>query len=415
MFGLIGQIAWAIENMEFNVFLFNEIGGNSTDIANMVSMSSIVATITTLIMGTVSDRIGHRKLFLCIGYILWGLSTMAFAFISRENVEMMVGAERALSTGVLMVILMDCVMTFFGSTANDASFNSWVTEITDSENRPKVEGVLNTFPLISMLIVAGGAGILINLTNWPTFFIIVGAVVVVCGILGLFFVKDVKSVQSEDSSFFRNLIYGFRPSVIKENKKFYIALLALSIFNIATNIFMPYLIIYLESTLGFDFLTYGIVMGVVILLASIVSVVFSSKIDSLGRDRVLTFAIIIFAFGLFMVSFMKTPVLFGVFGTIMMIGFVFISIILMSTIRDYTPLDHVGMFQGIRIIAYVMIPMIIGPYIGSFLIERFSKGTYTNSYNEVVKLPVSYIFIASAVVSLLIFIPKAMLKKVEAK
>ena len=85
LFGLIGQIAWSIENMQFNLFLFNYIGGTTSDIAAMVAWSAIISTFTTLIMGIVTDRIGKRRLFLCVGYIIWGIITMAFAFISREN------------------------------------------------------------------------------------------------------------------------------------------------------------------------------------------------------------------------------------------------------------------------------------------------------------------------------------------
>ena len=141
LFGLIGQIAWSIENNEFNLFLFNYIGGSTSDIARMVAYSAIAATLTTLVMGTLSDKIGHRKLFLCVGYILWGISTLAFAFISRDNVARFVSEEKVLSTTASLVVLMDCVMTFFGSTANDASFNSWVTENTEESNRTKVEGI----------------------------------------------------------------------------------------------------------------------------------------------------------------------------------------------------------------------------------------------------------------------------------
>ena len=30
LFGFMGQVAWAVENNFFNLFLFNEIGGGST-------------------------------------------------------------------------------------------------------------------------------------------------------------------------------------------------------------------------------------------------------------------------------------------------------------------------------------------------------------------------------------------------
>ena len=41
----------------------------------------------------------------------------------------------AASVGVSLTIIMDCVMTFFGSAANDACFNAWLTDSTNETNR----------------------------------------------------------------------------------------------------------------------------------------------------------------------------------------------------------------------------------------------------------------------------------------
>ncbi len=41
-----------------------------------------------------------------------------------------------------MAILFDCVMTFFGSTANDAALNAYITDVTTNENRGRVMGVV---------------------------------------------------------------------------------------------------------------------------------------------------------------------------------------------------------------------------------------------------------------------------------
>ena len=51
VFGLFGQIAWVIENMYFNVFLYNTISGDPAMIAAMVAWSAVTATVTTLVMG----------------------------------------------------------------------------------------------------------------------------------------------------------------------------------------------------------------------------------------------------------------------------------------------------------------------------------------------------------------------------
>ena len=58
--GLIGQLAWAIENNYLNVFVF-DCTGDAKYITLMTVFSAIAATITTLFIGALSDRQGKRK------------------------------------------------------------------------------------------------------------------------------------------------------------------------------------------------------------------------------------------------------------------------------------------------------------------------------------------------------------------
>ena len=171
IFGLFGQIAWVIENMYFNVFLYNTISGDTAMIAAMVSASAITATLTTLVMGALSDKIGRRKALIVVGYLLWGLSVASFAFISVENIGKLFPAAQAAQTAAIAVVVMDCVMTFFGSTANDAAFNAWVTDVTVAENRGRVETVLAVLPLVAMLVVFGALDGMTQSGNWSTFFL----------------------------------------------------------------------------------------------------------------------------------------------------------------------------------------------------------------------------------------------------
>ena len=64
LIGLTGQFAWTIENMYFNVYLYNTISTDPGYIAAMVALSAVAATLTTLLMGGLSDRLGKRKAFL---------------------------------------------------------------------------------------------------------------------------------------------------------------------------------------------------------------------------------------------------------------------------------------------------------------------------------------------------------------
>lgn len=53
---LVGQIAWAVENSWFNTFVYDTITPDPRPVAWMVAASAVTATLTTIFMGTLSDR-----------------------------------------------------------------------------------------------------------------------------------------------------------------------------------------------------------------------------------------------------------------------------------------------------------------------------------------------------------------------
>src|SRR4030042_4542189 len=130
LLGLSGQVAWGIENSWFNTFVFDTLTPDPRPIAWMVAASAITATLTTLLIGTLSDRArsrwGRRKPYILTGYILWGVSTVLFPTVAYIQTT---------SLAVSMVIIADSVMTFFGSTANDAAFNAWTADVASSSIR----------------------------------------------------------------------------------------------------------------------------------------------------------------------------------------------------------------------------------------------------------------------------------------
>ena len=252
LFGLVGQIAWSVENMYFNLFVYDTIAPDLDTVTLMVQLSGIMATVATLIAGVVSDKVGNRRSFISWGYAIWGITVAMFGFMSPNLTATIFGIplDKAIPLTLTLVVVGDCVMTLFGSTANDAAFNAWLTDNTKPSFRGTVEGVVSVLPLIAMLIVAGGFAIIKDLVGYKWLFAGLGAVISISGIIGLFMIKDSDTLVKNGDM--KDIFYGFRPSVIKDNKPFYLTLIAVGIYGIAFQIFMPYLIIYMVQYLGFN-------------------------------------------------------------------------------------------------------------------------------------------------------------------
>ena len=409
LIGLFGQFAWTIENMYFNVFLYNTISTDPGYIASMVAWSATVATLTTLLMGALSDRLGRRKAFIALGYVLWGVSTGLFGFITPENAARLFPGANAAAAAAILVVVLDCVMTFFGSTANDAAFNAYVTDVTDQSNRGRVESVLAILPLIAMLVIFGLFDGLTQQGRWKEFFGIFGIAVSVVGLLSLGLLRDDEGLKPRKDSTFKNLLYGLRPGVVKESPELYLSFAAFCLFSIGVQVFFPYLIIYIQNYLGIT--DYALILGVVLILASVISVVSGRFIDSLGKLVFVFPAALIMLLGLLGMYFVRKPAGVMVAGTVMMGGYMMVSAALSANIRDWTPEGKVGHFQGIRMIFAVMLPMIIGPAIGTAVI-RGSNSTYVE-LGQVKTVPTPGIYLAAGAVLLLSVLPILLLRRRE--
>lgn len=432
LFGFMGQIAWSVENMYFNTFLYNSVyNGASQNAVNgsldvmsaisaMVAFSAATAVITTFFAGTLSDKTGKRKWFISIGYILWGIVTASFGLISRDNTAALFGLTdevKILTATVCIVIVMDCVMTFMGSTGNDAAFNAWVTDVTNTKNRATVESVLALMPLLATAVVMGLAGAVTGI-GYSVFFLALGAIVTVCGVLGCFTLKDKKIEPDRKTDYFQNLIYGFRPHVVRENKRLYLALAAVCISSTAFQVFFPYLFIYLGNVLDFSLdsvlasLTTGTIVAaaVVIVVAVALIICMGKLIDRFGKEKFLVFSVVLYFAGLVATGFAKNVLTFIICMVPALLGWCLFSVAMNAAVRDFMPQGKVGAFQGIRMIFSVLIPMVVGPVIGN-LVCRVSSVTYTNDYGVVTSAPGAVMFFAAAVVTVFILWPVVVLIK----
>ena len=370
MLSLVGQVAWAVENNFFNLFIQDAFGASLSDVALMVSASAITATATTLLAGAWSDRAGVRKPFVVAGTLLWGASILAFSALQQVSSMLARDAVAAASLGITLTIAFDCIMTFFGSLANDSAFNAWVTDITDETNRGAVEGVNSAMPLVSMLLVFGGAMFLMSVGDdgtvtydYPLFFEVIGIIVLVSGVVANALMRESRPAQS-DTGFARNLVFGFLPSTVRENPRLYQVLASYCIFSVATQVFMPYYVLYLRLPyiLGEG---YVLVMAPCIILAAVFTILYGRRVDKRGFTPSVYLPLALFVAGNVVLGLVAHPVAVFVGSALMLCGYLGSIACFAAEVRNNTPEGHVGLLQGIRIFAVVLVPMLVGPWIGS--------------------------------------------------
>lgn len=363
----------------------------------MVGWSAAAATLTTLLMGALSDRVGKRKLFICGGYLLWGVSTAAFGFVTVENAAKLFPAHAVAAGGDdgRRTRLRDDLLRLDRERRGLQRLHH--RRCLRGPTGGKTESVLAILPLISMLVIFGAFDGMTQRGEWRKFFAIFGGLVTLTGLVGCFLIEEPK-LQPRKEPYLRNLVYGLRPSVVRAHPALYLALAAFCVFSVAVQTFFPYLIIYIQNYLKIE--GYAIVLGVVLIVASAVSVLFGRVIDRVGPLRfTLPAALVMFAglIGMFFARGMLTVIL---AGCVMMSGYMLVTAALSGEIRDRTPEGKAGHFQGIRMIFGVLLPMILGPALGAAVI-RNSDSTYVE-LGVVKTVPTPGIFLAAAVVLLLL-------------
>ena len=412
LFGLVGQIAWSVENMYFAT-LAQDIFANvhEHDLATVVStlmiwFSAITATATTIFAGGFIDKVGKRRPFIAYGYIAWGVTIMLFAVIPMKPEAKSLGLVAAL------LVIFDCVMTFFGSTANDAAFSTWIVDVTDTTNRGKVNAVNSIFSIVAFVIVFVLAMLLYNKDNDSNalFFIVLGVFPIIAGIVALFILKDSPNVvKNSNPNYLKETFYGFRPSVIKDNKMLYICLTASCILGISQQTFFSYLINFITNTLGIkDFI---IPLAIVIVLAGAFTAVSGIMLDKIGRKHFyipLVGIVVVSTLIIYLMKFMPQSsyvYVIVIAGTFMLGALLSGGSALMSSFQDYIPKGSEGRFQGVRMCFSVLLPMLIGPLI-TMIINLMAIDNTSVDY-----MPPFEIFLAASIIAVFAIVPILFVRK----
>ena len=399
LLGFAGQLAWGVENQYFNTFVYDNIIPDPRPISWMVAASAITATLTSLLMGALSDRTrsrwGKRKPFILIGYLAWGIFTAAFpsaAFLKPV----------ALAVG--MAILFDAIMTFFGSTANDAALNAYIVDISDRHNRGRVMGVVQIMTWVAILIVYGASGLIIDAWGYYTFFYLIGGLVFVLGLAGGLMVREQPDPTAPPVSFWGQIADTFRVENLRTNRNLFLLLFTLSLYGIAEQIFFPYLIIYLNHYLKLPTLQASLVIFVCILVGGILlAYPFGLLADRIGRKRLALGAILLKMVGLLLFSLTKDILPLVITGTIWLAGMSAWMISTGAWTKDLYPEEKRGQFAGYFILFTVAFTMVPGPLLGGWLASTYGIPTIIDGQAGFIPTPL--IFQVAGVATLVAALP----------
>ena len=397
--GLSGQLAWAIENQFMNTFVYDRITPDPRPIAWMVAASAVMAALTSILMGSLSDRtrsrIGRRRPFILFGYLVWGLSTGLFVTSAYL---------RPVGLAAAMAVVLDCVMTFFGSTANDAAFNAWIVDVTDEGNRGRVVALQSLLAGVALLAVYGGAGFIIGAVGYEGFFFAIGAIVMVAGLSGGLLMKEGGLPPPATTGYWEGVASGFSWKSLAGEKELFIVLAAQCILGIGLQVFYPYLLIYVQHFIALPGAASTILVAVVILVGAVgIAVPAGMLVDRFGRRPVAVAAVLVEIAGLVLFSLSRTMLPLAVFGIVWVGGQTLWGVALGAWSKDLLPEGRRGQFTGIALIFTVTIPMIVGPAIGSGLISGY--GIHTVIGGKAAAVPTPVIFMVGAAVNLLALLP----------
>ena len=318
-----------------------------------------------------------------------------------------------------MIVIIDCLMTFFGSSANDAAFNAFVTDTTSENNRGKVESVLSILPLLSLIIVIVIAGFFVDvpvgeIKRWNMFFYVFGGITLLVGIASLFLIPKDTAVPNK-ANYWGNVIYGFRPKVIKENPVLY-TLLAFTVFNIGLQVFMPYFILYVQNVLLITGSDFTICLGIVLLVASALTVIFGLFMDKIGKNKIMIPALIVGALGgmlVFLVPANQDITIAGMVigGIVLMTGYLVSTVVLGAKI--------VTILLALRLVyfrrTYDLLCTCTDGHWSAIAQALCQIGgeSYTNEFGQLVYPPNKWLFFVTGVIFLMAIVPVIFMMKKE--
>ena len=413
--GIAGQLCWNMENQWFNTFIYAKIAKDPTIISWMVAVSAAATTISTFVCGTITDRKGRRKRVVAIGYILWGVFTILFGLTQYITGGAVAPGSQLMLVAGFAVVAADAIMSFFGSMGNDSGFNAWANDNMTDSNRGQIGAAMATQPVIGTIVGTVLGGMLVGSEdNYMRLFIVMGGAVIVFGVIALLFMKDAPGLEPhKEGTFWQQFFSIFNFKKYFALKELVWVNLTLAVYFIAFNMYFTHLGNFMIYYLGFTADMMGFIEGITLVLAMLTVIPATSLINRNKSPLLCALSILVNCVGVLLLGLFVRPesvntatiwnpmLMLGVF----LIGTGYVLILQTLTVwgKQLYPSDARGQFEGIRILFFVLIPMVIAPLISNPIIKQ--SGEYIDEYGFTAYLPTYTLFLVAAGLVLLTFIP----------
>ena len=283
------------------------------------------------------------------------------------------------------------------------------------KNRGGIGAALATQPIIGTIVGTVTGGLLIGSNdNYMRLFTVMGGLVICFGVLSLLLMKDSESLKpNKDGTFFHQLISAFNFKEFFRQKELVWVLITLAVYFTAFDVYYPHLGNYLIYFLGFSADSIGLLEGIALIIGMFIVIPASKMVnkDQFGKAAVIS--VILSCLGVLLLGIFGKPeavnpstllnfnliiplVFFGC-------GYVMFMQVLSVWTKQLFPTESKGQFEGFRIIFFVLLPWLLSPLIANPVIK--STGKVMEAGGEVSYLPTNVLFMISAVLILLTFIP----------
>ena len=362
------------------LFIVNNLGASRAILGSIEGSSELISYAFRLFSGSLSDKLGKRKIFVLIGY---GISTVIKPFFATSISWLDAFIIRAIDR--------------IGKGIRTAPRDALIADSVSESISGKAFGIHRTIDQMGAIVGPIAAFALLPLIDIRGIFIVSllpGAVAV---IILIFFVKEVsaKRKNSDTTTKTKTIMFSSFSSVIKGNKPFVLLLVISGIFGVGT--FNYSFILLKASDLGIGKDVIPLVYAVINISHTIIGIPSGVLADRIGKEKVLIIGYFMFIVSaILMVGLSENSyyayLLAAIFGLYVGIS----ETVQRAVIPKYISSD-------LRGTAFGLYNVVVGT---SFFISNITFGFLWDNYNLGTAISYSIIFTSTAIIGMFAFVKK---------